>query len=53
MSQDAREYAVNNGAPIMIYPAKQPESGMEDIINAMRIDVLKHIFGAWRWPRMG
>ena len=63
MSQDAREYAVNHGAPIMLYPNTEPplEQRFMDcpkltasqIVNQRRIAGLQAIFGAWRWPRNG
>lgn len=63
MSQDAREYALGHGAPVMLYPTTEtpfeqrfmdcPELTASQIVNMRRIDGLKYIFGAWRWPSNG
>lgn len=67
MSQDAREYAVEHGAPIMIYPPRMlnAPSGWhnvfpsgtifkgEDGANKLKIAGFKEIFGRHRWPSNG
>ncbi len=62
MSQDAREYAAEKGASIMIYPPSYSAEGFNNVfalgsmfphVNEMKIAGFQEIFGKQRWPSNG
>lgn len=64
MSEEARTFASDRGAAIMIYPPVilgrpegfhnvWPERQLLECTNQGLIAGLKQVFGAWRWPSNG